>query len=105
LRDFQGQYDTQPLVDRLGDIVPPVDRWRLLIPGVTDAEPLLEVHDRHLRLRLELTPDLSRGYATRGGAEFPAAGLRVLRVWGMGGAGIAEPLDLRRERLILPPRR
>jgi hypothetical protein len=105
LRDFQGHYGTEPLVERLGEIIPPVDQWRLLIPGGTVAEPLLQAYDRHLRLRLELAPDLSHGYATRGGVEFPAAGLRVLRAWGMGGEGIAEPLNLRRERLTLLPRR
>ena len=35
--------------------------------------------------------------------EFPAAGLRVLRAWGLCGAGVTEPLDLREEELMLRP--
>ena len=75
------------------------------MPGGTEVEPTLCAYDRRLRLRLELAVDLSRGYAARGGVEFPAAGLRVLRAWGMGGPGVALPLDLSRERLTLSPRR
>jgi hypothetical protein len=78
LRGFQEQYDTQPLADRLGGGVSTVSDWRLLIPGGTDAAPMLCVYDQQLRLRLRLAADMSRGYASRGGAEFPAAGLRVV---------------------------
>jgi hypothetical protein len=105
LRDFAEQYDVTPLSERLHEIIPPVPEWRLLVPGGTEVEQTLCAYDRHLRLRLELAADLSRGCAARGGVEFPAAGLRVLRAWGMGGDGVALPLDLSRERLTLSPRR
>jgi hypothetical protein len=70
LHDFQVQYDLRSL-DGLD-----VTDWRLLVPGGTEAEPTLCVFDQNLQLRLELAADLSRGYASRGGSEFPAAGLR-----------------------------
>lgn len=46
---------------------------------------------------------MGRWHGTRGGAEFPAAGLRMLRAWGMGGAGVAEPFELSGAALVLPP--
>ncbi len=76
LRDFHGQYLRSLKEDQLGAAVPPVDEWRLLIPGGTAAEPTLCIHDRELRVSLEFAADMSRGYATRGGVEYPVAGLR-----------------------------
>ncbi len=87
LRDFQEQYDLGPLAEQLAELVPAVEDWQLLVPGESEADPTLCVYDREYRPRLELAADLSRGYGTRGGVEFPAAGLRVRRAWGREGAG------------------
>src|SRR5262249_11952386 len=105
LRDFQEQYDLRWLIARTGELVPAVEQWQLLAPGGTEAEPTLCAYDRDYRLRLEMTADVSRGYGARGGVESPAAGLRVVRAWGPGGAEMAEPLNLRNEHIDLPPRR
>jgi hypothetical protein len=105
LREFAGQYDLRPLAERLGDAVPLLDEWRLLVPGGRDPGPMLCVYDRQLRLRLELAADLSRGYGTRGGAEFPNAGLRVLAVWDSGGKLVAESSDSTVPGVALPPLR
>jgi hypothetical protein len=105
LHDFAGQYDLRPLVQRLGEMTPPLSDWRLLVAGGSEDQPTLYAYDRHLRMRLELAADLSRGYGSRGGVEYPTAGLQVLRAWGWGGAEFAAPLDLRGKQLILPPLR
>jgi hypothetical protein len=44
-------------------------------------EPVLAVYDNHYRKRLELAARRADGYRRRGVVEWPAAGLRVLRVW------------------------
>ena len=72
------------------------------MPGGTESEPTFCAYDRDLRPRLELAADLGRGYGARGGVEFPAAVLRVLRAWD--GTGVAQRFDPRGERLVLPPR-
>jgi hypothetical protein len=76
LREFQEQYDIRALLEQLGGTGLPLSEWRLLIPGGTEARPTLCAYDQQLRLRLDLAADMSRGYATRGGFEFPAADLR-----------------------------
>lgn len=77
IREFVRQYDVEPL-ERLGL---PASAWRLVIPGGSDSAPTLRVCDANLRQRAELSVDLSRGYSSRAGVEFPAAGLRVLQWW------------------------
>src|SRR5204862_7920305 len=73
LNDFTRQYDLRPVQARIGDVAPDVADWRLLVPGGSDRHPTLCLYDRHLTLRLEMSADVSRGYGTRGGVEFPAA--------------------------------
>jgi hypothetical protein len=79
------------------DLKNPRKRYEL---GFLDAsQPLLIVHapavgegsvgdlfiyGSDFRRRLELQIDMSLGYHIRGGREYPAAGLRVLRVWAGG---------------------
>ncbi len=76
LRDFQDQYDLEGLARTSSEGIPSAADWQLLAPGGTEGEPTLCLYDRHFRKRLELAADLRRGYASRGGMEFPAAGLR-----------------------------
>jgi hypothetical protein len=91
LEDFCGQYDLSPLRDGLAGVVPPPADWRLLVPGGSEREPTLCLYDRQLVASVELAADVRAGYATRGGAEFPRAGLRVVRVNGEP----IEPVDIR----------
>jgi hypothetical protein len=77
--DFGRQYDLSALAAQCGLAVPPPDEWRLLAPGGTERQPTLCVYDRGLVMRLEMAAHLTDGYATRGGVEFPRAGLRVIR--------------------------
>jgi hypothetical protein len=58
--------------------VPPLDQWRLVIPAGKDAKTLM-IHDVGLRSRVELAADLSAGYRSRAGIEYPAAGFRLVR--------------------------
>ena len=39
------------------------------------------LYDEQLRRRMELSVDVSEGYRTRAGVEWPRAGLRVVAVW------------------------
>jgi hypothetical protein len=56
----------------------------LIVRGPAPVGPpdgRLRVFDAGLRPRLELRINRDRGYAHRGGWEYPAAGLQVLRIW------------------------
>jgi hypothetical protein len=53
---------------------------RVLIARSTTG-PGVVIFDEALRPRLEIEPVLSSGYASRAGQEWPAGGLRVVRVW------------------------
>jgi hypothetical protein len=74
VRDFERQFDLRPLANMALECA----KWRLLIPGGTVGAPTLCVYDDELKLRLELSADLSGGYRTRGGVEFPAGGMRIV---------------------------
>jgi hypothetical protein len=102
LNEFVRQYDLRPLHERLGDAAPSEADWQLLVPGGSEHQPTLCLYDRHLILRLQMSADVSHGYGTRGGVEFPSAGLRVLRAWPR---GANDPLELEGEGLFLIPRR
>jgi hypothetical protein len=80
LRDLARTFDFAPLDERFGSCPPGLADWRLVVPAGTHDEPAMRVYDSELRPRLELVADLSRGYGTRGGVEFPFAGLSMLRV-------------------------
>jgi hypothetical protein len=56
-----------------------LDRGALFMRG--EEETMLAIYDSAYRKRLELTVDASQGYASRGGVEFPRAGVRVVRAW------------------------
>ena len=67
IRDFERQFD----LGAAGSAAPPPAEWRLLVPGGTESEPTLCVYDEQLKLRAELTADLSGWlpYARRGGVS------------------------------------
>jgi hypothetical protein len=68
-------------------------------------EGTLLVYDDQLRRRLELEVDRSLGYLSRAGRDYPAAGLRVLRVWESAGEDSKlHEYDLRPEGRTVPVR-
>jgi hypothetical protein len=67
-------------------------------------EQSLDVYDERLRRRLELQVDLSQGYESRAGHEYPAAGLRVLRVWEADGDGELREHIFEQENIVVPGR-
>jgi hypothetical protein len=76
----------------------------LLILGTAAGQVTL--YDAEVRRRLELAYDPAAGYDTRAGVEFPAGGLRVVRVWTEGEApGSLREHDLRGEGIVLPVHR
>jgi hypothetical protein len=107
VRDFLGLYDFRPLLARFRlDCLAP-GRRLLIVAGAGREEPgaVLTVHDPELRPRLELAFDPAAGYESRAGVEFPAGGLRVLRLWEDGDTpGSLREHDLRRDSVVLPVR-
>lgn len=105
VREFLRQWSFDDLGRRfdlryLGDVGP-----LLLVRDEADADgPALAVYDAAMRKRQQLGVCGEGGYVARGGAEWPAAGLRVLRVWDLtAGGGLVEH-DLRAEGVRLHPR-
>jgi hypothetical protein len=68
-----GLFDFGPFADRL--------RGAVLVAR-SPGGPGLAVYDEAWRPRLEFEPCLERGYASRRGVEWPAAGVRVTRIDG-----------------------
>src|SRR5262249_39118314 len=98
VREFLRHYDLGPLARRVNlDWLTP--ERRVLIVR-TDEPGRLTVYDERLQQRLELEVLGAEGYLGRGGQEYPAAGLRVLRVWD----GAAALHDLMAEDLVVRPR-
>ena len=55
---------------------------RLCVQGFDEAkQPVLVLFDEKLRRRVEMHVDVSQGFRTRTGTEYPRAGLHVLRIW------------------------
>jgi len=70
----------------------------------SEGNPMLAVYDEQIRKRLELAIPLAGGYVNRGGVEFPAVGLAVVRCWES--VNPLAPLrehDLRAEPVLVPP--
>lgn len=105
---FLNQFDFTALRNRFeADYLDQHPHLLIVTASSTRSGPagILDVYDAALQRRLELQIDLSRGYASRAGREYPAAGLRVLRVWEVADAGGKEcERSVEREGIILPPR-
>ncbi len=69
-------------------------------PGETRVR--LTVCDDRMRSRIEVVADAADGYVRRAGVEYPAAGLRVLRVWEDAGQELRQR-DLGSEDVRLAP--
>ncbi len=108
LQDFFGQFDFAPLAARFKLEFLDPGRRLLIVRAISVDESkhdVLIVYDANLQRRLELEIDSSSGYRSRAGIEYPAAGLRVLRVWEMAGdPGEMQELSLPGESLIIAPR-
>jgi hypothetical protein len=83
VRAFLDLYDFTALRQRLDLAWLAPERPVLILGSLADAagHVQLVIHDEEARPRLELTFDPARGYASRGGVEYPADGLRVTGVW------------------------
>jgi hypothetical protein len=91
------QFDFAPLAQRLGlDFL--LSGRPVLLARAADG-PGLVAYDQALRPRLELGARPQAGYASRGGQEFPVAGLQVVRTWEGGAAR-----DRRGEEIVVRPR-
>ncbi len=78
--DFLVQFDFAPLMQRFSlDYL--LNGKRVLILRSAEVPGIVTVYDGDLRRRLELQVRPEQGYAQRGGTEYPAAGLQVLRIW------------------------
>jgi hypothetical protein len=77
---------------------------RLVIVGGTAARGTggtLTVYDAALHRRLEMAYDGAAGYQSRGGVEWPASGLRVLRTWAEEETGQLRERDVEAERIVI----
>jgi hypothetical protein len=73
--------------------------------GTARTAGVLTIYDAIFRKRMELQVDPSLGYERRAGQEYPAAGLRVLRIWqAAADDGTCVEHDLRGEALVVRPR-
>jgi hypothetical protein len=101
VRDFVQLFFLQPPLHHLG-LVDLAGKKPLLIVRSNLGLGYLAVHDDQLRRRLELEVDVSQGYASRGGIEFPAAGLRLVQAWEEVQGQLRE-CDLRAEPILFRP--
>lgn len=83
VEEFLGLFDFAPLREAgAADFLTP-ERRVVILRGEGDG--VIDVHDAEYRKRLELQVDGSKGYETRGGHEYPIAGLTMRRVWNESG--------------------
>jgi len=82
LNAFLDLWDWQPLLNRFRLSFLAERRVRLCVQALDEAkQAVLAIFDVELRRRLELVVDVSGGYRTRAGLEWPRAGLVVKAVW------------------------
>ncbi len=107
VQDFLAQFDFAPLASRYAlNYLAPGRRVLILnaAAGTAGTGGILTIYDAALRPRMELQVDPSLGYARRAGQEYPAAGLRLLRLWEPGPAGLElVEQDLRGEGWTVRP--
>jgi hypothetical protein len=102
LRDLFDQYDFTPLRQRFRRDFLSQPRDLLLARAASGTSLIL--YDAALRPRLELEVDTRLGYQRRAGSEYPAAGLRVLRIWEGVGSGLLSERDMRQETVVVTAR-
>jgi hypothetical protein len=98
--DFIAQFDWTPLGNRIAiDFLSP-NRPPLIVGGEAVKRPRgsLLIFDETLRPRLEFAIDPRGGYSLGGAAEYPSAGLQLIRIWDPG------ELDIQAENIWIRPR-
>src|SRR5205814_3313813 len=88
IREFLTLFDLSPLSPLLGYDAADPAAWGLIVRGESGAGTF-DLHDRSLKRQATLRADVSEGYRSRAGSEFPRAGLIVEAV------GEARPRGLR----------
>jgi hypothetical protein len=88
VRDFLGLFDFTPLADRF--TLDYLTQGRRVMILRTPTAGQLRILDEQFHCRLELQVDPEEGYDRRGGIEFPAPGLQVVRVWESAEDGLRE---------------
>ncbi len=103
IRALFEQFDFTPLAAlyRLEDVL----NSESLLLARSPTSDGLRVHDRLLRVRMELEIAVENGFSCRGGREFPVLGLRVLSVAETAADGETLAIhNLRDKPVSLPPR-
>jgi hypothetical protein len=77
VKQFFELFDVSPLQSLGVDLAASA----MLIVSPADNPGTIAIYDGRLQRRLELVADSDRGFRISKGIEFPAAGLRVRRVW------------------------
>jgi len=89
MRDFFAIFPVADAARRYG-----IDVARAAVVIIRVASPTsdgrIAIFDKLGRERLELAVDVSGGFQSRGGGEYPAAGLRLVRVWQESGDQLRE---------------
>ncbi len=99
--EFGGHFDLTPLKTYDADLLDPREPWLLArVAGSRDGMAPITVFDGMGRKRLELEMNADQGYVSWAGKEYPAAGLRVLRLWSPSG----QEYDLGGTGIVLLPR-
>jgi len=88
VREFLALFDFTPLRERF--TLDYLDEGRRVIIVRTEAVGGLRLFDDAYRCRLELQMNPQAGYESRGGLEYPASGLQVVRVWEPAEDGLRE---------------
>jgi hypothetical protein len=76
VRDFLALFDLSPLSPILGYEATDPDAWGLIVTGEGGAGTI-DLYDPQLKRRATVRADVSEGYRSRAGYEFPRAGLIV----------------------------
>jgi hypothetical protein len=98
------QFDFTPLLEKhCPRVLPSGAAGQMLITRAATG-PGLMIYDALFELSVELEIATEQGYESRAGQEYPAGGLRVVRVWEyLSGREAPEVYDLHDEPIRLPP--
>jgi hypothetical protein len=95
------QFDFTSLADRLDLAF--LQRGDHVLVARSPQGTGLRIYDAAFRPRLELQVSLAQGYVSRGGEEYPAAGLQVVRAWQPGPGADLEEVSLGSQHSYVRP--